>query len=71
MVDLSIDFAGLTLKNPFIIASSELTNKVEKIKLAEENGASGADEVDFPQGATLRTALSHHREGGRLLLAVR
>lgn len=40
MADLSVDFAGLKLKNPFIIASSELTNKVEKIKWAEENGAS-------------------------------
>jgi len=40
MADLSVDFAGLKLKNPFIIASSELTNKLEKIKIAEESGAS-------------------------------
>jgi dihydropyrimidine dehydrogenase (NAD+) subunit PreA len=40
MADLSVDFAGLKLKNPFIVASSELTNKVEKIKIAEEHGAS-------------------------------
>jgi dihydroorotate dehydrogenase/NAD-dependent dihydropyrimidine dehydrogenase PreA subunit len=40
MADLSVDFAGLKLKNPFIVASSELTNKIDKIKLAEENGAS-------------------------------
>jgi dihydroorotate dehydrogenase subfamily 1 len=40
MADLSVEFAGLTLKNPFIIASSELTNKLDKIKIAEENGAS-------------------------------
>ncbi len=40
MADLSVDFAGLKLKNPFIIASSELTNKLDKIKMAEENGAS-------------------------------
>ncbi len=40
MADLSVDFAGLKLKNPFIIASSELTNKLEKIKIAEEHGAS-------------------------------
>jgi len=40
MADLTVDFAGLKLKNPFIIASSELTNKIEKIKIAEENGAS-------------------------------
>jgi dihydropyrimidine dehydrogenase (NAD+) subunit PreA len=40
MADLSVEFAGLKLKNPFIIASSELTNKLDKIKMAEENGAS-------------------------------
>lgn len=40
MADLSVEFAGLKLKNPFVIASSELTNKLEKIKIAEENGAS-------------------------------
>ena len=40
MADLSVDFGGLQLKNPFIIASSELTNKLDKIKIAEENGAS-------------------------------
>lgn len=40
MVDLSVEFAGLKLKNPFIIASSELTNKLDKIKVAEESGAS-------------------------------
>ena len=40
MADLSVDFAGLKLKNPFVIASSELTNKLEKIKVAEECGAS-------------------------------
>ena len=40
MVDLRVNFAGLKLKNPFIVASSELTNTVEKIKLAEKYGAS-------------------------------
>lgn len=39
MADISVDFAGLELKNPFIIASSELTNTVDKIKTAEEHGA--------------------------------
>ena len=39
MADLSVEFAGLKLKNPFIIASSDLTNKIDKIKTAEENGA--------------------------------
>jgi dihydropyrimidine dehydrogenase (NAD+) subunit PreA len=40
MADLRVNFAGLKLKNPFIISSSELTNTVEKIKLAEKYGAS-------------------------------
>ncbi len=40
MVDIAVDFAGLRLKNPFIIASSELTNTLDKVKTAEEHGAS-------------------------------
>jgi len=40
MADLRVNFAGLELKNPFVVASSELTNTVEKIKLAEKYGAS-------------------------------
>jgi dihydropyrimidine dehydrogenase (NAD+) subunit PreA len=42
MADLSVNFAGLKLENPFIVASSELTNTVEKIKIAEDHGASAA-----------------------------
>ncbi len=40
MVDVKVNFARLELKNPFVVASSELTNTVEKIKLAEKYGAS-------------------------------
>ena len=40
MADLSLNFAGLNLENPFVVASSELTNTIEKIKIAEEYGAS-------------------------------
>ncbi len=39
MADIAVDFAGLVMKNPFIIASSELTNTLEKVKIAEEHGA--------------------------------
>ena len=42
MADLRVNFAGLKLENPFVVASSELTNTVEKIKIAEEYGASAA-----------------------------
>ncbi len=38
--ELAIQFAGLALKNPLIVASSELTNTVSKIKEAERYGAS-------------------------------
>ncbi len=39
MATLKNEFAGLQLKNPFIVASSELTNTLEKIQLAEKAGA--------------------------------
>jgi dihydroorotate dehydrogenase subfamily 1 len=40
MPDLTVEFGGLHLKNPLIVASSELTNTVSKIKEAERWGAS-------------------------------
>ena len=39
MPTLEINFAGLKLKNPFVVASSELTNTLDKIKLAGQWGA--------------------------------
>lgn len=39
MVDLSVNFMGLKLKNPIIIGSSGLTNSVEKVKDLENFGA--------------------------------
>ena len=63
MADLSVDFAGLKLKNPFIIASSELTNKIDKIKVAEENGADLVLLGGFEYKGLMRDALSRqHRE---------
>jgi dihydroorotate dehydrogenase/NAD-dependent dihydropyrimidine dehydrogenase PreA subunit len=40
MANLAVNFAGLELKNPLIVASSELTDEFEKIKWAEDFGAS-------------------------------
>ena len=40
MKKLETTFAGLTLKNPFIVSSSNLTNSAEKNKKWEEAGAS-------------------------------
>ena len=39
MIDLSIDYMGLKLKNPIIVGSSGLTNSVEKVKELERFGA--------------------------------
>jgi len=36
-----IDYCGLKLKNPFIIASGPITNTIEKLRLADKYGASG------------------------------
>jgi dihydroorotate dehydrogenase (fumarate) len=38
MVDLSVKYLGLTVKNPLIAGSSGLTNSVEDIKKLESNG---------------------------------
>jgi dihydropyrimidine dehydrogenase (NAD+) subunit PreA len=40
MVDLSVNIAGLELKNPFILASSDNTRDIRQVKQAEEYGAS-------------------------------
>ena len=40
MPSLAVNFAGLELKNPLIVASSELTDEFEKIRWAEDFGAS-------------------------------
>jgi dihydroorotate dehydrogenase/NAD-dependent dihydropyrimidine dehydrogenase PreA subunit len=39
MVDLSLDFCGLELKNPLIVASSDAMRDIRQIKQAEECGA--------------------------------
>ncbi len=54
MSELAVNFAGLDLKNPFVVASSELTNSVSKLKDAERWGASAVStklaflEIPFP-----------------------
>lgn len=42
MATLKVNFAGIELKNPLIVASSELTDEFDKIRWAEDNGASAA-----------------------------
>jgi dihydroorotate dehydrogenase len=40
MVDLSVNFAGVELKNPLVVASSDNVRDIRQIKKAEEHGAS-------------------------------
>ncbi len=39
MIDLSVKYLGLSLRNPLIVGSCGLTNSVEDIKALEKNGA--------------------------------
>ncbi|HPY82129.1 MAG: dihydroorotate dehydrogenase-like protein [Bacteroidales bacterium] len=39
MIDTSVTYAGLTLKNPLIVGSCGLTNSIESLKKLESNGA--------------------------------
>jgi len=41
MADLTVNFAGIELKNPFIVSSGPCTNCLIKIEKAEKNGFSG------------------------------
>ena len=34
-----IEYAGVKFKNPFVVASSPLTSKLEWLKIADEHGA--------------------------------
>jgi len=42
MATLKINFAGIELKNPLIVASSELTDEFDKMRWAEDGGAGAA-----------------------------
>ena len=51
MLDLSVDFAGLELKNPLVVASSECVRDIRQIKKAEQCGASAVIvKAIFPPG---------------------
>ena len=41
MIDLSTTYAGMTLKSPFIVSSSGLTNSIERIRKIASAGAGG------------------------------
>ena len=51
MTDLSVNFAGLELKNPLVVASCENVRDIRQIRKAEECGASAAIiKAIFPPG---------------------
>lgn len=51
MPDLSVEFAGLELKNPLVVASSECVRDIRQIKKAEQCGASAVIvKAIFPPG---------------------
>ncbi len=52
MVDLSVNFAGLELKNPLVVASSDNVRDIRQIRKAEQCGASAViTKALLPQGA--------------------
>jgi len=56
MADLSVEFCGLTFKNPIVVSSIEPTNSLEKLKKCVDAGAGGAvvkTLTDTPQMAVL------------------
>jgi dihydroorotate dehydrogenase/NAD-dependent dihydropyrimidine dehydrogenase PreA subunit len=68
---VKLEFAGVTLKNPIVIASGPLTSSLDLLKKAEDYGAAGAslkltfDKVPFP--GKLR---SHSIPGEGLLFGI-
>lgn len=67
MVDLKIDYMGLKLKNPIVIASSPLGENIEKIKLLEKNGASAVVLPSFFEEQAMQSELSRsllYEKGG-------
>ena len=40
MIDLSVDFAGVELKNPLLVASADIGRDIRQIRKAEKYGAS-------------------------------
>ena len=69
MPDLSTKYMGLSLKNPVIIASSGLTDSVEKIKELEANGAAAVVLKSlFEEEIILEMKETEHRMTGRPFL---
>ncbi len=71
-MDLSCEYVGLKLKNPVIVASSGLTETVEKMQKAEEHGAAAVVVKSFFEEKICRRSPTPHfeiinRKMGRLV----
>ncbi len=59
MVDLSVKYLGLKLKNPFVVASSPLGGKFETIQALVQEGAAAIILPSFFEEQATQTAISH------------
>jgi len=59
MVDLSVQYLGLKLKNPIVVSSSPLGENMEKIQSLEREGASAVVLPSFFEEQATQTEFSH------------
>jgi dihydroorotate dehydrogenase (fumarate) len=59
MVDLRVNYMGLKLKNPLVIASSPLGENIERMRLLEENGAAAVVLPTFFEEQAIHSELSY------------
>jgi dihydroorotate dehydrogenase (fumarate) len=59
MVDLQVNYMGLKLKNPLVIASSPLGENIERMRLLEENGAAAVVLPSFFEEQAIQSELSY------------
>ena len=59
MTDLGVEYMGLKLKNPLVIAASPLGEEIEKIQCLEEYGASAVVLPSFFEEQAAQEELSH------------
>jgi len=63
-----IKFAGLELKNPFVVASGPLTASIEQIELAEKYGAAGVSIKQVMTRQTFKGQLRAYSDPGNVLI---
>ena len=56
MIDLSTDYVGLKLKNPFLAAAAGITGSIPMLEKAEASGIGGVVLKSYFQKAVCRTS---------------